>query len=111
MTTVIRFAGGSHTPAPRHPAVVQRTLSVSGPLKAIVETRHPQVGMLRRGTVTRIPSRPEDGALGRWQLIDYDHTLLGEVVGDYLDAETALLRQTSALDAVVTNPDTPEGEL
>jgi hypothetical protein len=34
----------------------------------------------------------------RWNLVDFDHNDLGDHVGDYRDAEKALLDATSVLD-------------
>lgn len=63
-----------------------------------VDTRHPD-GPMNRGRIRHLPSNPADGALGRWQVTDYDGHDLGVVVGDYLDAEDLLLEGTCELDA------------
>lgn len=69
--------------------------------KVFVETRHPQVGRLSRGVITPVPSPDWRGA---WLIEDHDHTPVGDgpFVGDYLDAEAALLTATAALDEEVT---------
>jgi hypothetical protein len=76
----------------------RRIIRDFNPRNIRVATIHPQVGQLPRGRI--VPLAP-DGWQGRWQVIDADHEQVGEVVGDYLDAETALLEATAALDEPV----------
>lgn len=57
-----------------------------------VETRHPQLGPLVRGRIRAT----RDG----WRWTDFDHNE-GDVTGDYLDAERALLDATAALVELV----------
>jgi len=63
-----------------------------------IEKQHPQLGLLHRGTITMRRGQPGDGPAMRWNLVDFDHNDLGDHVGDYRDAEKALLDATSALD-------------
>jgi hypothetical protein len=71
--------------------------------RVVVETQHPEFGPLLRGWIRAdgIAETTGPGIAGtlRWRLTDYDHVELDPVVGDYLDAEQALLDATSALDA------------
>jgi hypothetical protein len=55
-----------------------------------VSTNHPTLGPLQRGHITR-----HDGA---WHVVDQDHQQVATVVGDYIDAEQALLDATTWAD-------------
>ncbi len=72
-----------------------------------VSTIHPQVGELFRGTIRPEPS---DGWQGRWLVQDCEWSIVGDreepMIGDYLDAEQALLAATAGLDEPV--PDEEE---
>ncbi|MBM0205780.1 hypothetical protein JNW90_24255 [Micromonospora sp. STR1s_5] len=94
-TTAVTFRPrGLYSPARKD---VVRTFSRNGLVK--VESRHPQYGLLYRGRIRHLPIDPADGGLGRWEITDLDHTNLGVVVGDYVDAEDTLLEATCELDA------------
>lgn len=64
-------------------------------------TRHPQVGPVLRGTITPVPSPDWRSA---WTVVDFDHEPVGDgpFVGDYLDAEAALLAATMVMEDPVT---------
>jgi len=64
-----------------------------------VLVRHPECGDLPRGVITHLRSQ---GMFPRWGVTDYDHHNLGEVTGDYLDAEQLLLDATAELDESTT---------
>jgi hypothetical protein len=108
MDTPITFLATSRKPAPAR-RVVSRRFDTRSTTRVSVEARHPQFGMLPRGTIRRVAGQPGDGTLGRWQVTDYDHKDLGEVVGDYLDAERVLLDATAGLDEPVPAGPLAEG--
>lgn len=62
-----------------------------------IAVQHPTCGLIHRGRIQQ-SGRPEAGWQGRWRLVDYDHNALPDVVGDYVDAEAALIAATSELD-------------
>ena len=66
-------------------------------IRAEVSTRHPQVGPVVRGWIAPAPSPDWRCA---WTVQTCDHELVGDgaFVGDYLDAEAALLDATAGLD-------------
>lgn len=64
-----------------------------------VETVHPQLGRLNRGRITAATARGE--WRGTWRITDHDANELPPVVGDYADAEQALLEATAAMDELV----------
>lgn len=66
-----------------------------------VRTWHPQLGWMYRGRIELLPKEPGDGARGRWTAVTFDHEWLEPVVGDYLDAELALLAATAGMDEVI----------
>jgi hypothetical protein len=100
MDTPITFLATSRKSAPAR-RVVSRRFDIRSTARVSVEARHPQFGMLARGAIRGVPGQLGDGAFGRWQVTDYDHKDLGEVVGDYLDAERVLLDATAGLDEPV----------
>lgn len=59
-----------------------------------VLTEHP-LGPLPRGWIAPAPSPDWRCA---WLMRTYDHDVLDPIVGDYLDAEAALLAATTELD-------------
>lgn len=83
----------SHT-ATRHGRQV--TLTGSGRQGLRVETLHRGEGVnLLRGWIR---STAIDGGRTVWQPTTYDHVWLDTVVGDFVDAEKALLAATTELD-------------
>jgi hypothetical protein len=69
--------------------------------RVAVETLHPTCGLLLRGWICGLgPEAAGTGMAGRltWALTDHDHTELDRVVGNYVDAEKALLDATTALE-------------
>jgi hypothetical protein len=68
----------------------------------VVETFHPTCGWLTRGTIrpVDVAETTEPGLAGHlvWRLTPYDHEDLGQVTGDYVTAEKALLDATTALE-------------
>lgn len=71
--------------------------------RVAVETVHPTYGPLLRGWIrgTGLEETADTGTAGRlcWAITDFDHSALEPVVGNYVDAEKALLDATTALDA------------
>jgi hypothetical protein len=65
--------------------------------RVAVSTNHPTLGEIRRGTIHAVTTTDWRGA---WTLVNYEHERVGEgpFVGDYLDAEAALLAATAELD-------------
>jgi hypothetical protein len=63
----------------------------------VVESEHPQHGTLLRGWIRSMPSPDWRSA---WHVKDYDGETVGDgvFVGDYLDAERALLDATTAME-------------
>lgn len=80
-----------------------RTITLTGrPRRIAVTTRHPQAGDLDRGTIHCVDIRN-----GRpvWQPVTPDYEWLAEVVGDFVQAEAALLDATAGLDEPLTAAD------
>lgn len=77
---------------------VRRCWSVRPSQGVRIQVRHPQFGWLDRGRL--IPSGVESHSI-RWQPVTPDHEWLEPVVGDYVDAERALLEATAGLDEPV----------
>lgn len=69
-----------------------------------VSSAHPVHGELFRGTIRAagIEARGHQPAV-RWQITDNDAYDLGEVVGDYVDAQARLLDATAWADQIETN--------
>jgi hypothetical protein len=61
-----------------------------------VETLHAEYGQMPRGWI-RVDDITPAGLI-RWAITDYDHTELDAVVGNYVDAERALLDATTCMD-------------
>lgn len=79
---------------------IERTWSLgTGRARACVDVavQHPTYGLLHRGRIQQ-SGRPEPGWQGRWRLVDYDHNVLPDVIGDYLNAEAALIAATAGLE-------------
>jgi hypothetical protein len=84
-------------------AITVRTWTRSG---VRVATKHPEHGELHRGTIT--PVRQAEGWRMGWRIADQDSYDLGELVGDYVEAEARLLAATSWADEIETK-DNEEG--
>lgn len=82
----------SHT-ATRHGRLI--TLTGCGRQGLHVATRNREVGLVDRGWIRSVGI---DGGRTVWQPVDYDGVWLDRVVGDYVDAEQALLDATADLD-------------
>lgn len=90
------FTGEPLATAPRRRKVTRRWTGTHR-VAVQVSVEHPQVGDLFRGTITALRG---DDVQGRWSVLTYDHDPVdnGPIVGDYLDAEAALLAATTELD-------------
>lgn len=82
-------AGLRWTRVERQWTVTRRRVSVD------VSTGHPRYGLLGRGTVRLAGG---EGCRSRWTVTDYDATPVGEITGDYVDAERLLLDATTELE-------------
>jgi hypothetical protein len=72
--------------------------------RVVVSTLHPQLGELDRGRIwPAFTGRPADPqARGQWDIQDADAVIVAEnFVGDYLDAEAALLAASPWADELL----------